>query len=159
MILPGEVSDGQDAGVILKETGFDSVASYVWIQSKGLAFPTTDYGAYLKCFPSIYSEIAEKYPLPYFPNVTVGWDSSPRTCMSDRYDNLGYPFMGILTNNTPDNFYKALANAKDYLLKTPSRHKMLTINAWNEWTEGSYLEPDTENGYGYLEAIGKCFQK
>ena len=30
---------------------------------------------------------------------------------------------------------------------------ILTINAWNEWTEGSYLEPDMENGEDYLNAI------
>ncbi|MEA2068441.1 MAG: glycoside hydrolase family 99-like domain-containing protein, partial [Verrucomicrobiota bacterium] len=33
----------------------------------------------------------------------------------------------------------------------------VTINAWNEWTEGSYLEPDTKNGMGYLEAIRDVF--
>ena len=33
------------------------------------------------------------------------------------------------------------------------KRMFLYINAWNEWGEGAYLEPDTVNEYGYLEAI------
>lgn len=32
-------------------------------------------------------------------------------------------------------------------------------STWNEWTEGNYLEPDEENGFGYLEAYKKVFVK
>lgn len=33
----------------------------------------------------------------------------------------------------------------------------MSINAWNEWTEGSMLEPEQEFGYGYLDAIRDVF--
>ena len=34
---------------------------------------------------------------------------------------------------------------------------IITINAWNEWSEGSYLEPDTVYGLKYLGAVKRVF--
>jgi hypothetical protein len=38
-----------------------------------------------------------------------------------------------------------------------SAQRDLTVNSWNEWTEGSYIEPDTVHGMKYLEAIRDVF--
>jgi hypothetical protein len=43
-------------------------------------------------------------------------------------------------------------------LADPRGPRILTINSWNEWTEGSYLEPDARNSTGYLEAIKQVFR-
>ena len=48
--------------------------------------------------------------------------------------------------------------AKDRINAEPKSLRVVNINCWNEWTEGSYLEPDTVNGMGYLEAIKSVFR-
>jgi hypothetical protein len=62
-----------------------------------------------------------------------------------------------LTGNTPQAFERALRAARAYLEARPASERVLTLNAWNEWTEGSYLEPDTQHGMAYLEAIRRVF--
>jgi hypothetical protein len=156
-ILPGEAVI-KDANSLLTALGFDSVTSYVWIHHQVMKdFPVTSYTDYRRLCLRDYEIFTERYELPYYPNVTMGWDSSPRTIQSDMYDNLGYPFTPILGGNTPCEFEKALVDAKGFLDKGLTEPKILTINAWNEWTEGSYLEPDTVNGMRYLEAVRKVF--
>ncbi len=39
------------------------------------------------------------------------------------------------------------------LAKPHGEDKFFYINAWNEWAEGTYLEPDTHYGHQYLEAV------
>lgn len=87
--------------------------------------------------------------IPYYPHVSVGWDNNPR------YENqVG----GIVKNNTPENFEKALRDAKSYVDAHPHQAPLITINSWNEWTETSYLQPCTMFGYGYLEAVKAVFK-
>lgn len=84
----------------------------------------------------------------------MGWDSSPRTIQSDCWhQGAGYPFTSIIEGNTPEAFREAMDWALQRVSAMPGHMDVLTINAWNEWTEGSYLEPDEVNGMAYLEAI------
>ena len=156
-VLPGETTvDNPNA--LLRALGFDSITSYVWVHHGVLqTFPETDYNAARDQYFAYWDSVEAEFELPYFPNVTMGWDPSPRTVQSDVYTNAGYPFTPTLAHNTPANFRAALHLAKQRLDGRTDAPKILTLNAWNEWTEGSYLEPDTVNGVAYLEAIRDVF--
>ncbi|MFC3767947.1 glycoside hydrolase family 99-like domain-containing protein [Paenibacillus sp. GCM10012303] len=159
-ILPGE-KEVTNANEMLELLGFDSVASYVWIHHHKLEkFPETPYDEIREKAKGTMETLSRQYRLPYYPNVTMGWDSSPRTIQSDRFDPLGYPYMAMLADNTPERFERALREAKAFLAnRSGPGESILTINAWNEWTEGSYLEPDTVNGMAYLEAVRNVFRR
>ena len=46
---------------------------------------------------------------------------------------------------------------KRHLLAELGGPHIFNINCWNEWTEGSYIEPDHRHGMKYLEAIREVF--
>ncbi len=155
-ILPGE-SVARSPGALLHELGFTSYTSYVWIHHVLMPqFPETDYLWVFERYLEYWDRTTGQIDLPYFPNVTMGWDSSPRTVQSDSFENVGYPFTPVLSGNTPARFEQALRATKDRLRRNGG-DPILTINAWNEWTEGSYLEPDELHGTGYLDAIERVF--
>lgn len=72
----------------------------------------------------------------------VDWDNTPRRKNAGR----------ITTGASPEKF-------KQYLTKLIRKVKQeystdyIFVTAWNEWAEGSYLEPDTLNEYAYLNAV------
>jgi len=56
-------------------------------------------------------------------------------------------------DSTPDLYKNWLENLCRYTDKNFEKgKKFVFINAWNEWGEGAYLEPDQKFGYGYLDA-------
>ena len=120
-------------------------------------FPEVDYAKWIQFWSGFHKEKSQAYDIPYNPCVSSGWDSSPRTVQSEIFEDVGYPYCPIAVNNTPENFETALRNVKKFMDSDESTGKFITISSWNEWTEGSYLEPDEENGYGYLEAVKRVF--
>ena len=155
--LPGEKS-AKNNDYLYAKMGFHSITSYVWVHHTGdLEFPVAKYTSAQSEYFRYAKSALTRFNLPYYPNVTVGWDSSPRCNPSDTWGNYGYPYTFVVEGNTPDAFRDALLEAKEFLVKNPSSKGILTLNSWNEWTEGSYLEPDSVHGMKYLEAVKEVF--
>ena len=156
-LLPGQ-SEISNLPELLDRLRVDSTTSYVWIHHTQFAKSfTTEYREIQTQYEAYRTTAAKALGRPYFPNVTVGWDSSPRACQTDNYRLSDYPFTSVVVNNTPAAFRAALESARDYaVVNLPADKRLITLNSWNEWTEGSYLEPDTVNRMGYLNAVRRC---
>ena len=140
---------------VVEKLGFNSVTSYVWVHHVDMdefEFPRGDLDRLRDTAFAEYERYVRELTVPFHPNVTVGWDSSPRTCQDVPYRRGRYPFTPVW-DQSPEQFEQALRQAADFHVRHPTSHPVITINAWNEWTEGSALLPDTDHGLGYLEAI------
>lgn len=76
------------------------------------------------------------------PCAFVDWDNTPR------HSIRGSVYEGATPAKFKNYFAQLVENTKKYY-----DTDMIFVFAWNEWAEGGYLEPDTKNGWGYLEAI------
>ena len=154
-ILPGERKS--NAPELVEELGFDSVTSYIWIHHMPLRdFPRSDYRQLRTRYLAYWDRAEREYSVPYYPNIMTAWDASPRTVQSDRFLHGSYPYDPVV-ENTPEQFAETLRLFRDRIALRPEEQRIITLNAWNEWTEGSYLEPDTESEYRYLEAVKEIF--
>ncbi len=120
--------------------GFNSVAMY------NMGGTNEDYIVYGTNSVRIREQMDSLLSIPVFPCVSIGWDDTPRFPSKGKNDVVHY-------HNTPESFAALLSRAKKYADRHPEHPRLITINAWNEWVEGSYLLPDMLNGFGYLEAV------
>ena len=81
--------------------------------------------------------------LTTYPGAFVDWDNTPR------YKERATVFRGA----NPERFAHWLKVLADTLPLRGLPENYVFLNAWNEWSEGTYLEPDTRHEYRYLEAV------
>jgi len=125
---------------LFKAIGINSVTTY---NMEGMAEDYIEYGAQAVQIWDFWDQTLD---IPYFPCISVGWDNTPRFPQAGMKSTVHY-------HNTPQTFATMLAKAKQYVDHHHTQPGLITINAWNEWVEGSYLLPDMKNGFGYLEAV------
>lgn len=89
------------------------------------------------------------HPYKRFGGVMTQWDNTPR-----RKERAH-----VFLNATPGWYRHWLDDA---LRRTVEHNapdeRFVFINAWNEWAEGAYLEPDEHNGHDYLRATRAALQ-
>lgn len=141
--------------------GFDSYGLYNTIVMAGSRRPIEEelphYGVVAAdVVQKLWPETAARAPIPFFPSVSPGWDSSPRLVQPERTGEANrkiWPASTIVVDETPAAFEALVRASFAYLNARPAVPPVLTIGCWNEWTEGHYLLPDTRLGYGMLEAL------
>lgn len=60
----------------------------------------------------------------------------------------------VVMGSTPEKFGKYFAEMVE--ICQAQDKEFLFLSAWNEWGETMCLEPDTTNGYGYLESVKRA---
>lgn len=88
-------------------------------------------------------EIKDNKRRKVYPAVMPSWDNSARR------NNKGTVWLG----STPALYKEWLSVKLDEVMNRKDLDApLLFINAWNEWGEGAYLEPDRDYGFAYLQA-------
>lgn len=100
-------------------------------------------------YDDLWEQILHNPPLTKksVPGAFVNWDNTPRKGV--RGD--------VVIGGTPQKFKAYFAE----LLEKNNREygsQYIFVNAWNEWAEGTYLEPDETWGLGYLDAIRSALE-
>jgi hypothetical protein len=133
------------------EEGYDSITAYNW---PGLGADSSakraPYASLIPGYRRLWEQLRDTSPLPLLTPVCGGWDSRPWHGESAL----------VRTGRTPELFQTHLREARQFIETGPNRTNLLPailIEAWNEWGEGSYLEPHQEFGFGYLDAIREVF--
>lgn len=102
-------------------------------------------------YESVWQQIVKiriEEGLDTYPGAFVDWDNAPR------YERRATVFRGA----TPEAFHKWFGKLVETMTQRHLPENFIFLNAWNEWSEGTYLEPDERYGYKYLEAVHDALQ-
>lgn len=110
-------------------------------KSSKVAIKKYDYD---KLWQKIINRAEKCHRLNCYYGAFVNYDDSPRRGNRGR----------LVENSSPYKFYYYMS--KLIKISKIQKRKYIFLTAWNEWSEGAYLEPDDSNEYEYLCALKKA---
>jgi hypothetical protein len=126
---------------LMKRLGLDYTFAYCWYVHANPT-PPQAIAAQLDCI----RKTREMGILPEIVTVSQGWS--------------GWNDEGTIWRIPPAQYKELLEKAKAIISTFPAAElgsKMLLLDNWNEWSEGHYLAPHQEYGFGYLDAVREVF--
>ena len=81
-----------------------------------------------------------------FRGSMLEWDDSPLNGINGT----------IFEEYSPEKFYMLNRLLFNWTQENNNSSKFVFINSWNEWSKGSYLEPDQRYGYASINALSKA---
>lgn len=147
------VETGADEGWDATEAGFDAKVLFqpslpaLFNSGTRVSYPERPdlrVFDYQKAWPIL----SNPNPVNYrrYETVTPRWDNTARMNETAL----------VLQNSTPDAYEEWLRQSIERVQNDAPDHRIVFINAWNEWGEGSHLEPDLEYGHAYLDATARA---
>lgn len=124
--------------------GYSAMSAYNY---HGLSRESESYKELIKDYKDIWPRSARKSRTPhYIVPLTQGWDRRPwGGSKNPRHDNSG---------GTPELFREHVADARKFIQDNQEMTQgMAVICCWNEYGEGSYIEPSAKYGKRFLEAL------
>lgn len=103
---------------------------------------------YDQAWLSILSRSPHRTGEKIIPGAYVNWDNTPRL------NTRGQSCIGASPHKFGWYLSKQIERARSLY-----NSDFLFINAWNEWAEGAYLEPDQRNQFRYLEEVRKALKQ
>jgi glycosyltransferase involved in cell wall biosynthesis len=148
------VETGWDAGWDATSVGFDAKLLFQPQFSLLRTVPRSKVcvpgGLEVYDYDRAWPILAAPPAVPYrrYGTVFPSWDNSPRRGAA------GVAIHGA----TPASYEAWLNHTIAQTRSDPPEHRIVFINAWNEWAEGCYLEPDVKHGRGFLEATARALR-
>lgn len=137
-----------------KEYGFDAVMEFPphtvksGLINDSLEITNESFEGHIYNYEEVVKNscLEEEVEYKKFRTAMLGWDNSAR---KQNNSNIFYNFSTLKYKQWLSNIaHQTLEKGE---LSSPDE-KIAFVNAWNEWAEGTHLEPDRKCGYAYLQA-------